>query len=1013
MATQNIYLKIEPIDDYSPVRPMEKAAPPIEYGRDCMRNKGHEAGVIPEAEIEARTLRAVVYREYRDPNYLVPKLDKLVAADINEPVYNRRIPGTVLYSWPGQHLRIHVLNADRREHSFHIHGLDYGIDSDGAWPLGVRTTGGRRSDSICPGDTWTYVFDVTKEMTGAWPFHDHGPYASASIERGLFGGLIVLEKKPKIVPGIIIDPLPVHILEEENLLREKIARITGRREIRADALPLEARQLHAAYLEWLHEWFMGEIVIVLPPKKDELAHVPIFFHHLSDPEGRPLFDSGELEENGGLFDHVFEQEGSFEYFCQIHPEMEGTIEVTAAAPNVDVTVNIEDAPAMGFYPPIQQVRPNRKVTWINNSQEHHTATSRLGATLPTHCINGRAFIGNTPTIVCDAGAKIRWYLFNLDLGRDWHNFHVHAMRWTFAGETIDVRSLGPAESFVMDTVAPEPFKIDRLPDELAAEIDCIQNPKDRPKKAMKVVLTGDFLFHCHVHHHFMQGMAGVVRSRMELWLTDDLITQIEEVRGLHIEDGLNVCPDVDIDRCKKHGEGEWKDVPGLPGVTMMHAALLPNTNKVLFFGYDSGLPNGNEYSRTWDAGTGVYAPTTNQLSDITPGGLAQWSLWSSEHTFLDSPEGHLLVHGGYRSDLKKAYLFDPATLTWSETDKTAENRFYATTLTLGDGRALTLFGSASKAIEVYTNGTGWAAPMQTPLAMHNHLYYPWTYLLPDGELFIAGPHVPTHRFAWDPPPVSVSGAFSTNKGNRSSGGERGSSVLLTLRPPDYKPQVLIMGGSPLAVRRSVEMIDLSAASPAWTNLPNLNFDRALQFTATLLPDGRVVAAGGISGADGGPVEIFDPRNPAAGWQVGPVMSRPRVYHSSFILLADGSVLSGGDPKTGGLPNEHERYCPGYFFRPRPVITAAPATVNYGANFNVDCPTAGTIAEVIVMRPGAVTHGFNMSQRAVECQIIGGAGTTLTIEAPPNGNVAPPGWYLLFLVDANRVPTLGWWLRITT
>jgi len=65
-----------------------------------------------------------------------------------------------------------------------------------------------------------------------------------------------------------------------------------------------------------------------------------------------------------------------------------------------------------------------------------------------------------------------------------------------------------------------------------------------------------------------------------------------------------------------------------------------------------------------------------------------------------------------------------------------------------------------------------------------------------------------------------------------------------------------------------------------------------------------------------------------------------------------------------------------------------------------------------MRSGAVTHGFNMSQRSIECVITGGDASSLQIDAPPNGNIAPPGWYLLHLIDSNRVPSVGHWVRIT-
>lgn len=141
----------------------------------------------------------------------------------------------------------------------------------------------------------------------------------------------------------------------------------------------------------------------------------------------------------------------------------------------------------------------------------------------------------------------------------------------------------------------------------------------------------------------------------------------------------------------------------------------------------------------------------------------------------------------------------------------------------------------------------------------------------------------------------------------------------------------------------------------------------------------------------------------------------RGYHSSAILLADGSVLMGGDQAgmwKSGETTPHERYYPSYYFKARPVITSAAATSAYGANFTINTPSATSITEVVLLRPGAVTHGFNMSQRFVGCTIVGRGATSLQVQAPPDGNVAPPGWYLLFIVDAGRVPSVAKWIRIT-
>ena len=986
---RDIYLKIERIENYSPVRPEEKAPPPIQYGRDCMRFEGHEDGSIPEAEIEARAMTAVVFREYLDAGYLFPKTDKLIAADINEPVYSHRVPGTVIYTRPCERLRIHVWNCDDSPHSLHVHGLRYGIDSDGAWPFGVESEDGRRSDEICPGQTWTYTFEVDEDMMGVWPFHTHSGAITASINRGLFGGIVVLPKDEK--------PPTLTLLPEDyfdGILTELVAR-EGRQGLHVDALRPENRVFLNDHLQFLEELIAKELVVPRMPSTD---HVPVFFHLMANDESVALFDSGDLAELVGVFEHTFNEEGNFEYFCTFHPMMTGMVHVMAGGP-ANVTVNIVDGPPMAFSPDMVTVGVGGTVRWENHSILHHTVTSKDGASLSTHCINGRGFVGNSPTIVARSGQCIRWYVFNLDIGLNWHNFHPHAMRWKFAGENIDVRSIGPAESFRVETEAP-PVLL------LTDEMKQIQDPEHRPEDAKLYRLKGDYIFHCHVHHHLMNGMVGLVRSKQRVWLTDAMVEELKQTQGFPLDDGLNACPDIDVDRCKKRGEGRWEEVTGDPEVAFMHSILLPQTNKVLYWGYTRA-----DQTRLWDYSTsaGSYGTPANQPASLPGHDINSSDLWSGAHSFLDTPEGLVLANGGFTPN--HAFIFNPAAETWSATSSTAHNRFYATTKTLPDGRIITLFGSASKSIEAYTHGgPGWDAPIAMPADYNHHVYYPWTSILPDGRLFIAGPHVPTQRFDWTAPAGPES--FPTIGGNRSTGGEKGTSVMLILRPPDYKPQVIIAGGNTATTEKTAETIDLSASPPVWTALPDLNVARAQQFTGVLLPDGRVFIAGGVGGPDGGPSEIYDPQDPGAGWQLGPTMTYVRTYHSSIILLADGSVLAGGDPMVGGVPTPHERYFPDYFTVPRPTISNAPATINYGSTFTIDTPEASTIGEVVLLYPGAVTHGYNMTQRGVECVITGGGVTSIDVQTPPNANLAPPGWHLLFILDGNRVPSVGRWIRLT-
>ena len=526
----------------------------------------------------------------------------------------------------------------------------------------------------------------------------------------------------------------------------------------------------------------------------------------------------------------------------------------------------------------------------------------------------------------------------------------------------------------------------------------------------------------------MGGLVGVVRSHQAVWLTPSQKHHLETTTGLPLDPGDNACPAVQPGRCATATGGRWEVLPGLPEITFMHPVLFPNSNRILYWGYG---PRADQ-SRVWDQATGLYTPPNNQPQSVT----ADENLWSGAHGHLDDAAGTILAHGGFRDNPnrphtmnteRRSFLFDPPTLTWRATGDMNIGRFYPTTVTLADGRQMTLYGTTHGATELVASsyeifdpaasgGAGaWTAP--TPLPF-NYLYHPWTFLLPLGDMFIAGPQKPARRFDYTATPIVDNPARQYNQVYPQRGVNMdGTAVLLPLRPPLYQPRVLIAGGSSTywspseaGALRTAEWIDLSAPSPTWQALPDMNVARD-HLNSVLLPDGRVLIMGGWeSPPDGGPVEIFDPEDPTAGFQIGPNMKYGRGYHSAAILLPDGSVIMGGDPNGGTTPNE--RYRLSYFFEPRPVITTAPATLAYGASFAVVTPIPNSIGEVVLMRPGAVTHAFNHNQRYVGCTISGVTGAALNVVAPPDGNVAPPGHYLLFIVDHDRVPSEGVWVRLT-
>jgi hypothetical protein len=205
---------------------------------------------------------------------------------------------------------------------------------------------------------------------------------------------------------------------------------------------------------------------------------------------------------------------------------------------------------------------------------------------------------------------------------------------------------------------------------------------------------------------------------------------------------------------------------------------------------------------------------------------------------------------------------------------------------------------------------------------------------------------------------------------------------------------------------------MTVAGPAWQEAAPMKYRRSYH-TLTVLPDGKVLATGGQTRTDGVdettgvlPAEMWDPDTDT--WKTMASSRRPRLYHSSAVLLPDGRVLLAGGGAYGLAKNERsgEIYSPPYLFKgPRPTVTSAPDTVHYGQSFSVDTPDAARIDKVSLVRMGTVTHNFDMDQRFLNLSMTAGSGS-VTINGPANANLAPPGWYMVFLVDDEGVPSMG-------
>ena len=201
-----------------------------------------------------------------------------------------------------------------------------------------------------------------------------------------------------------------------------------------------------------------------------------------------------------------------------------------------------------------------------------------------------------------------------------------------------------------------------------------------------------------------------------------------------------------------------------------------------------------------------------------------------------------------------------------------------------------------------------------------------------------------------------------------------------------------------------------------------------QITATILANGQVLVTGGTNGTgfNAPPTtdavlaaELWDPATEQ--WSTMARMSHFRLYHATALLLPDGRVLAagGGQPPASGFTDDYtaEIYSPPYLFNAdgtpaaRPTVTSAPTQVTYNQAFTVSSPNAADVQGVTWIRLGSVTHAFDESQRLNRLSFSASGATSLLVTAPATSAQAPPGHYMLFLIDSRGVPSVANIIRI--
>lgn len=541
--------------------------------------------------------------------------------------------------------------------------------------------------------------------------------------------------------------------------------------------------------------------------------------------------------------------------------------------------------------------------------------------------------------------------------------------------------------------------------------------------------------------------------------------------------------------------GSWDtSVIALPDYAI-HATMMP-TGKVLIFGREpliGGGPRSNRGSaRIFDPATGVstYVPPP----PIPENAGMEAPLFCAAQALLS--DGRVLVVGGNLHEpeppgnafagLNYTFIFDPFTESWQTGPKMQHGRWYPTVTKLASGDVIIAsgldedgFGNINPEMDIYRPGAANPSPL-VPLPAgergtavnlgHRYSLYPGMFLLPDGDVALAGPDRERDSAILDTPTLLNPGAapgaaWQQIPSTLASVSHFGGSPVIE---PDLGAfagswNLLVTGGAGfpglssdlLPARATVDRLTAGPGTPVWSHSPQDDMQQERFYLQNvLLPDGGIVAVGGgLGNQQAGPdfqyyvgpspppalrqVELRRPGERT--WRLGAAQQEYRTYHSTAWLLPDGRVVSAGDDGHEGdnpanpLPDSTRRdsaeiYSPPYLFdgdelAPRPLIAgvgarslpAAPApaaVLTYGEQFGIFSQHAGAGMKAVLVAPAAVTHGVDMNQRLVPLQIASTIGARgLNAVMAPNANVAPPGWYMLFVIDAAGTPSVARWVRV--
>jgi hypothetical protein len=447
--------------------------------------------------------------------------------------------------------------------------------------------------------------------------------------------------------------------------------------------------------------------------------------------------------------------------------------------------------------------------------------------------------------------------------------------------------------------------------------------------------------------------------------------------------------------------GVWTTVGNWPLIGV-HAVLTPGGN-VLTYGTDgNGKQTGKFIYDVWDPRAGGIALGHTTLPNNTP-----TDIFCSAQAILPQ-SGNILIAGGdnfvngntTNTANSDSNIFGTGDLSLTRANSMNRARWYASLTALPNGEMYLQGGSGGQDRPEVRGADGTFRLLSSADTGGLNWFYPRNYVAPDGRVF--GFDVEGRMYYVSP---GGTGAITSAGTFTSQYGGAGSSTAL------FAPgKMLQFGGN----SNGAIVIDINGATPTVTPTASMSSKR-FWVNATALPNGKILATGGseVENQLVGVNNIAEIWDPASGqWSQGASGVPARLYHSTALLLPDATVLVAGGGAPGPQTNTNaEIYYPPYLFAaggaaaPRPQIDAAPTTITPGQQFSAASPQAGAIAKVSLVRLGSVTHSFNMEQRFIALS-FGISGTSLNVTAPPNNNIAPPGYYMLFVVDNAGVPSVA-------